>query len=150
MITLAPEIAAPEGSVTWPRRTPEAVWADNALMNSKNMNANKRRDLFTFIESSDSLRQCESIHTPREQVFRGALAQLLTCIPTGSAPQTPGCQHHCLTGIGSGLQDRLHATEERDCGAAAARGALRRDNQHRIAFVEVGKRHRRHAVQHLL
>jgi hypothetical protein len=50
MITLALGIAAPEGSLTCPRRTPKEVCADNPNADSKNKSTMKKRTyLSTFI-----------------------------------------------------------------------------------------------------
>ncbi len=40
--------------------------------------------------------------------------------------------------------------EQRDCGATTGRRALGRDNQNRIAFMQIGDCNRRYAAQHLL
>jgi hypothetical protein len=50
MITLALEIAAPEGSVTCPRRTPKEVCADKTNAENKNKSPMKKRtNLSTLI-----------------------------------------------------------------------------------------------------
>src|SRR5260370_41329049 len=52
--------------------------------------------------------------------------------------QAPGRKHHGLSGVGSGLENRVDAAEQLGRGSWA-RVALRRENHYRIAFVEIGQ-----------
>ena len=67
MITLALEMAAPEGSVTCPRRTPEAVCANDVLSDTKNKNATAKKRMyfliftFSFLASSEQVRACSRL-----------------------------------------------------------------------------------------
>src|SRR5437764_12345963 len=140
MITLAPGIAAPEGSATSPRSAP-VVFCANELRtdttNTKSMSTDGR-----YFSSFIFLRQ----------IFKTVdikSSRLLRALSTGRATQAPGRQHPGLTTVGD-LQDRFHSTQKSD-GSSAARGrSLCRNNQDRIPFVEVRERNCWQAIQHLL
>src|SRR6266700_7062998 len=88
MITLAPEIAAPEGSVICPRRTPEGVCATNALSDSKNKNATAKKRMYSQPSLSCHFSQVEELR--RIAGPAGAINNRAPAVCVKAYPDTSG------------------------------------------------------------
>src|SRR5215472_8279620 len=141
--TLAPGIAAPDGSATCPRSPPAAGWpvavcaheAGSDIEHSKPRIA-KYKYFLAFIFLLPFLNKCMKIAELR---FRTG-PFLLRCIAPWGAAQTPGCQHHRLAGAGGSLQNRFDPAKQSDGGRSGVR-TLGCHNQDGIPLMQVRQRH---------
>src|SRR5579862_7135670 len=134
MITLAPEIAAPEGSVTCPRRAPVISCANkNADDISMNSTRTVEREHFcNFIIILPFLfRRMSMEKHPCVRKF------LLRSITAGCASETPGTQHHGLTSARCGLKNRFHSAQQRNCSMTSCGRAFCCKNDYGVSLLQI-------------
>ena len=151
--TLALAMAAPEGSVTCPRKEPEAV-AWSAARRGELSSAIRRASRTTAAEQNEyETRILPNFHpifhsVTRDLRYESSDACIRLCdenedygppaSPEG-ALKLQGVSTGGAAGAGRGLQNRLHAAEQRNRSAHTS-CALGRKNYHRVAFVQISQR----------
>ena len=150
-MTVAFAMAAPDGSVTCPRRVPEvartvavgpAAVCDTASV-AHNVAHNKARTIGANTRDTYELHSTIPFHDIILRYKFGVTADRKTKLRTpsvaGGATQVPGRKHHGLAGVGRCLQNGLDAADQLDRSAYAS-STLGRDQNHGITFVQVGER----------